>query len=544
MIDDEMSMPEMIDGGVLLPNRVASLAATDPDRPFLSEVGNERCLTYGQAYERSRKWAAAWLSLGVQGGDRVMCLMPPRIEWFTAWLGLAHIRGVEVALNTDFHGHMLHYAVKGGRARILLTVRELLDKITADTIADTDVETIVVIGGNTGTHPSGVRLVAAEELLQEPLAEEQVRFVQPYDTSMLVLTSGTTGPSKYVLLPWGAIYAGSHNMPLDEMTREDVLYQALPIYHGAARFMIAAAIRAGGRCVFRDSLSVSDFWSDIRGHGCTLTFLPGPTVPWFLAAPDSPGDADTPLRMVFMVPVPPMGGDFAKRFGLRIRTGWGGSETCLAAVGDYDPAKPTSSGRVRTDSYPNFEFRVVDEHGSDLPAGEAGEVILRPRQRWGMFTEYFDAPEATAEAWRDGWYHTGDALRVDEDGDMHFVDRLRDGLRRRGKNISSYEVEIVVNSHPAIAESAAIGIPEPGGEDELKVVVVLHDGADLRPVDLASFLAEKLPHYMVPRFIEMVEALPRTEATRRVRKVELRAAGVTTSTWDRETHSPRVGRHG
>jgi crotonobetaine/carnitine-CoA ligase len=143
---------------------------------------------------------------------------------------------------------------------------------------------------------------------------------------------------------------------------------------------------------------------------------------------------------------------------------------------------------------------------------------------------------------RDGWYHTGDAMRIDEDGDVYFVDRLKDTLRRRGKNISSFEVEAVVNSHAAVLESAAVGIPEPGGEDELKVVVVLRDGADLHPRDLVSFLTENLPHYMVPRFIELAADLPRTEATRRVRKVELRAAGVTATTWDREEEEPHRSR--
>jgi crotonobetaine/carnitine-CoA ligase len=316
----------------------------------------------------------------------------------------------------------------------------------------------------------------------------------------------------------------------------------LPVYHGAARFMIAGITRAGGRCVFKSAMSVTDFWSDIAEHRCTVTFLPGPVVPWFLGQPEDPTDAETPLRMVFMVPIPSVGGEFAKRFGLRIRTGWGGSEVGLAVVGDYDPAKPTSCGRIRSDSYPGIEARIVDENGVDLPAGEPGEILVRARHPWGLFTEYFDAPEATATAMRDGWYHTGDAMRIDEDGDVYFVDRLKDTLRRRGKNISSFEVEAVVNSHAAVLESAAVGIPEPGGEDELKVVVVLRDGADLHPRDLVSFLTENLPHYMVPRFIELAADLPRTEATRRVRKVELRAAGVTATTWDREEEEPHRSR--
>ena len=537
MTDERIPTPEIVDASVTLPNRIARLAIDDPDRPFLSEVGDDQTLTYGDAYRRSRQWAAAWKSLGVAPLNRVLFLMPPCIEWFTAWIGLAQIQAAEVALNTDFHGPLLHTAISNGRAKILLTVPKFLNKLSPQVLSATEVETIVVVGDIEESTVGPVRLVSADELLDEPLADDAVHTVQVSDTSVLVLTSGTTGPSKYVTLPWGGIFAGSYNFPTNELTSDDALYQALPAYHGAARFMIAAVVRASGRCVFRESMSVTEFWSDIKRHRCTMTFLPGPTVPWFLSAPPSPDDAQTPLRLVFMVPVPAVGAEFAERFGLRIRTGWGGSETCIVATGFYNPDKPTASGRVRTDTYPCFEYRVIDGQGADLPTGEVGEVLVRPKQPWGMFTEYFDAPTATAKAWHGGWYHTGDALRIDEEGDVHFVDRLRDTIRRRGKNISSCEVEAAINAHPAVAESAAVGIPEPGGEHELKVVVIRREGIDVRPGELIEFLTEELPHYMIPRYLEFVDEFPRTEATNRVRKAELRKVGISATTWDREANA-------
>ena len=535
MIDKEVSMPEILDPGVLLPNIVASIAKLDPDRAFLGEVGSDLTLTYGQAYLRARQWAAAWKSIGVAPGDRVLFLMPPCIEWFTAWIGLSQVRGVEVALNTDFHGSLLTASIGRGKSRTVLTVPELAAKLSPEVLSGTAVDTVVIVGRSEDVHHAiPARGIFTEDLLGEPLDDDVVRTVQPYDTSMLVLTSGTTGPSKYVSLPWGGIFAGSHNFPPDELSVDDVLYQALPVYHGAARFMIAAVVRGGGRVVFRSSMSVRDFWLDIEKHRCTVTFMPGSTASWFLSAQPSPEDASTPLRLVFMVPVPTVGAEFAKRFGLRIRTGWGGSETCIVATGFYNPDKPTASGRIRTDTFPYFDYRVIDQDGRDLDPNEAGEVIVRPQHPWGMFAEYFDAPAATAEVWHDGWYHTGDVLRVDEDGDVHFVDRLRDTIRRRGKNISSFEVEAATSKHPAVAEAAAVGIPEPGGEHELKIVVIRRLNVDLDESTLVAFLAEHLPRYMVPRYVEFVEDFPRTEATNRVRKAELRAAGISATTWDRE----------
>jgi crotonobetaine/carnitine-CoA ligase len=240
-----------------------------------------------------------------------------------------------------------------------------------------------------------------------------------------------------------------------------------------------------------------------------------------------------PLRQAFMVMSP--GYDaFRKRFGnYRLRTGFSMTEVSMPLCCD-DPPNPRTCGKPRVGP-PGYDVRLVDEHDYPVPAGEAGEMVLRTSEPWTMNAGYFGQPEKTAEAWRNGWFHTGDFFTCDEDGYFYFMDRRKDAIRRRGENISSIEVEAVVDQHPAVSESAAIGIhSEAWGDEDLKICVVCREGSTLPPTDLIDFLSSRLPGFMVPRYIEFVEALPKTEATQRVMKAELRSRGVTAATWDRE----------
>jgi crotonobetaine/carnitine-CoA ligase len=292
--------------------------------------------------------------------------------------------------------------------------------------------------------------------------------------------------------------------------------------------------------VVREQFSIEHFWSDVREFGITGAGLVGPMAPFLMLAPERSDDADTPLRHVMMGPLVPLVEEFKRRFDVEVGTGYGMTEIGAPFASDgYRLANNRSCGKVRA-GWAGYEVQIVDEHDQPLPTNEIGELVVRTREPWVINRGYYNKPEATAAAWQNGWFHTGDAFTVDDDGNYYFVDRMKDAIRRRGENISSFEVEALVNQHPAVLECAAIAVPSEYLEDEVKVCVVVGDGVDLTHEELIEFLVPRMPRFMVPRYVEFVAALPKTEGTLRTRKFELRQAALNERTWDREAAGVRV----
>jgi crotonobetaine/carnitine-CoA ligase len=310
----------------------------------------------------------------------------------------------------------------------------------------------------------------------------------------------------------------------------------MPLFHNSGRSAFNYAMARGARFVLRDRFSATAFWTDIRATGCVTAALVGPMTALLFAAPSADDDGDTPLRHAILGPMIPEMEEFEARFGVRVATGYGQTETGMAVTTGWNHGPWQNCGRVRED-YPWPEVRIVDRYDEPVAPGEIGELVVRSAEPWALNVGYYRMPEQTAEAWRNGWFHTGDAFRCDDDGWFYFVDRLRDTIRRRGENISSFEVETLVVEHPAVAECAAIGVPAALGEDDVMVAVILRDEARFDPAELLEFLTPRMPRFMLPRYVEVVDDLPRTEASMRVRKHELRARGVTATTWDREPPS-------
>jgi len=254
-----------------------------------------------------------------------------------------------------------------------------------------------------------------------------------------------------------------------------------------------------------------------------------------LDRPPSPDDAENPLKTVYMGPLL-RSKEFAERFGVEIYTAYGMSEVPVPIVSGLNPEDERSCGRAADPEH--YELRLVDEHDVPVPIGTPGELIARHTLPWMINSGYRNMPEATANAWRNGWFHTGDQFVQDEEGNLFFLDRMKDVIRRRGENISSFEVESEVLSHPLVKDAAAIAVQNPSvGEDvddeEVKIVVVLAEGAALEPADLCEYLSKRMPRHWVPRFVEYTAELPRTES-HKVKKAVLREAGVNAETWDRE----------
>jgi len=313
-------------------------------------------------------------------------------------------------------------------------------------------------------------------------------------------------------------------------TPDDVLYNALPLFHGNAQFLSTIpALLAGAQVVLARKFSVSRFWDEVRQFGCTEFNYIGGIIPMLMKAEPSPRDRDHPVRVMMGAGAPrELFRKFEQRFGVRLIEGYGMSEIGIPLI-TLDPATPPGSCGA---PHPWYDVLLVDEAGGEVPDDTPGELLVRPRGLSGMMLEYYGMPERTVEAWRDLWFHTGDYLKRDASGNFWFVDRKKDALRRRGENISSWEVEQVINAHPDVLESAAIGVPADVGEDEVMVCVAPKPGRVLDPAQLTSFCAERMAPFMVPRYVRIMSVLPKTP-TERVQKFELRGQGVTADTWDR-----------
>jgi crotonobetaine/carnitine-CoA ligase len=349
-----------------------------------------------------------------------------------------------------------------------------------------------------------------------------------------VFTSGTTGPAKGVVLPWGNLHAsGTGNYPPEELTREDCFYGPSSPSHVGAKTLPFLFAMIDGRVVVRDVFSTSKFWDEVRRFGCTTTVLVGSMAHFLLSQEPRPDDADSPLRNLCMVPVLPNHEEFNARFGTRIFTVFNMTETScpIQSRSDWEITDPKSCGQQR-EGTPGYELRLVDEHDREVPDGTVGELMMRTSEPWTLNLGYLGLPDKTAEAWRNGWFHTGDLFTRDAEGNYFFVDRAKDALRRSGENISSFEVESEVNAHPEVVESAAIAVPADYAEDEIKVVVVRAPDSDLRPEQLIEFLVPRMPRYMVPRFVEFRDELPKN-VRQRVEKAVLRRGGNDADVWDR-----------
>jgi crotonobetaine/carnitine-CoA ligase len=511
----------MRDDRVVLTTMLAERAAATPDRPFLQDVeGNQ--LTYGELHDRILRWAGALQGAGVEPGDTVVTMLPSSLEAFAVWLGIASLRAIEVPLNTAYRGPMLEHTVNNADARIAVVASAYLPQFEEVRGATPGLERIVAPDGADAGFADDV--VPAKDL--EPAAY--------HDIACMIYTSGTTGPSKGVLMPWGELYQFVTAIPDTILEQDGVFYLCLPVFHVSGKSGIYIAAHHDARMLVRDTFSLTEFWNDVRRHNVTSVGLIGVMASFLMAVPEQPGDADNPLRNVSMGPLVNEVEEFKRRFGVQVSTGYGMTEIAVPLASDaWNLANATSCGRVRT-GYPGYDVRVVDEWDRPLGPDEVGELIVRTAEPWTMNAGYYNMPAETAAAWRNGWFHTGDAFRYDADGNYYFVDRIKDAIRRRGENISSFEVEAYVIRHPAVAECAAVAVPSEHSEDEVKVVVVPAPGAVVDPRELIEFLMPTMPRFMIPRYVEIVDALPKTP-TMRVRKVELRtAAAVTDATWDRE----------
>jgi len=525
----------VLDRICLAPHAVARWAVDTPDVVALEHVDG-RTHTYAELHTEGLRWAAGLAAVGVEAGAHVATMVPNDFDSHRVLLGLSWLRAVEVPMNSAFTGRILMYSLAHADCTVLVAAPEFVDRI-AEVIEELPlVHTLVVLGEVDDAQRArlgSVRLIERDELLAAPALDPAPDGPEYHDVHSLMFTSGTTGPSKAVITPWPVMYQFWSWVPDDTVLPGEGVFCAMPMFHNSGRSAFNYAMVRGARFVIRERFSATDFWRDVRATGVTTAAVVGPMTALLYAAEPSPDDADNPLRNVVLGPMIPEMADFERRFGVRTCTCYGQTEVGIPLATGWDHGPWANCGKPRTD-YPWLETRVVNELDEPLGPGEVGELIVRSPEPWALNLGYYKMPEQTVEAWRNGWFHTGDAFRVDDDGWYYFVDRLRDAIRRRGENISSFEVETAVTEHPDVLECAAVGVPATLGEDEVMVAVIVRDPDRFDPAELVAFLEERMPRFMVPRYVQVVADFPRTEASMRVRKHELRAQGVTTTTWDRE----------
>ena len=498
-----------------------SAVQSQPDKVYAVFENGERW-TYAQTRDNAQKLAGALQAAGVTQGDTVISWLPNGPEALQVWFGCNWMGAVYVPINTAYRGTLLQHVVTNAAARVLICHRALVERLN-----DVDlgmVDTIVVVG----EHAEGDH-VRFGDFLANAIDPVLVRPVEPWDIQYIIFTSGTTGPSKGVLIPYLQTYSTGAKTYSHMLDAQDRYMVNLPLFHVGGTGLAACMLAYGGSIAVVEYFRTDTFWDEVRELGVTSSIMVGAMTPFLLKAPASPDDHNHTLRSVLMVPLGEDAHTFHERFNVDVYTTFNMTEVSSPIMSDKNPDRVGVAGKIR----PGVELRIVDEHDCEVETGATGELIVRTDAPWAMNAGYNQNPEATAKAWRNGWFHTGDAFRCDEEGYYYFVDRMKDAIRRRGENISSFEVEAEVQLHPAVREVAAIGVPSEAGEDEVRVVVALAEHVPFDPASLTQTLRQRMPHFMVPRYIRIVPELPKTP-TQKIHKHLLKAEGITADTWDRE----------
>ena len=519
----------------LLEQRATELGS----RPFLTLP--DRSLTYAEADELGNRVAGVLVGLGYGPGDIVMVRALNGWATVAAWFGCAKLGAVYLPLNALLSGEPLRQVMAHAGGHLLLVQEALLGEVEAVRAGVPALRDVVVVDGAPGGAPRFEDLVEqAGRRAPAPLADD------PGAPTKLMYTSGTTGEPKGVLWSrsceglWARCY-GDEFLPIEP---GESLYSCLPLFHATAQGTICAALWRRGRVTIDSGFNLLSFWRRIRDADAVMFTFIGTILSALARRPPHPSDADNPVRRVLGGAAPvDRWREVEERFELQICEVWGQTETasCWSWPARGLPQRPGTVGEPSA----RWEARIVGEDGQVLGPGQPGELEVLPLAPHVMFEGYLgqDGPRApTRESFgEDGWYRTGDLMAWNDHGELTFIGRRRDAIRRSGEMISPSFIEEAALTHPGVIEAAAIGVPaQDGVEEEILLCAVASDGTDVDPAELVTFLAGALPAYLVPRWVRLLDQLPKT-ATTRVRKFELRKLG-TAGAWDtrRKRWSPLV----
>ncbi len=495
------------------------------DKPFL--YFEDRVISFAELNRQVNRAANGLAALGVEPGVGVAIMMPNSPEWLFVYFATQKLGAYAVPVNVALKGEGLRHVVDHSDSSVLVCHADYVEAIQAVRESLPKLRHIIVDGAE-GPVPEGWQPL--DELMAASDADPQAK-IDVGAISVILYTSGTTGAPKGVVSRYGAINIAGIRQLGGMLEPDSVLYTCLPLFHAnALQLTTTRALAMGFPMVLSRRFSASRFWDEIRRYGVTTFNALGAMIPILMKQPERPNDAENPVRLVISAACPAsVWAEFEKRFVVRIVEGYAAVDGGGFSVVNIGNAPKGSIGKPLT------PVRIVDDDGNEVTLGEPGELLFEVDDARRRRVEYYKNEEASNAKIRDGWFYTGDLVYADQEGNLYFVDRKTDSLRRRGENISSWEVERGIDSHPAVLESAVFGVPSDLGEDEVMAVVVLKPGETLAPEDLIRHCEERMARFMVPRYIEFRDALPKTE-THRVQKSSLKQDGVGPDTWDRERH--------
>jgi crotonobetaine/carnitine-CoA ligase len=551
-------------------------ALAHPDKVFLTETAGGRCFTYADVDAWSNRVANALAALGVAGGRHTGVLMGNSAEHLAVFLGIGKLGAVSVPVNTAARGELLRYYLTQSDCESVVVEATLADRLAevlpqlplvkrvvvvragqeeAATRAGMPARSAYEVAGipaSTAYEVAGIPASTAHEVAGIPAsaAYEVADFeacvaaasdapraadVKCSDLLMLAYTSGTTGPSKGSMLSHAAALTyGTSAAEAQGYRESDVFYVCLPLFHNNALLAATgAALVCGASVVLSRRFSVSKFWGEIRDSHATITNFLGAMSSFLWSSPPAAGDADNDLRLVSMAPTPKYAREFEQRFGLKAMNNYGLSDFGMVTsfTAQEPPEKLGSIGKPRR----GFHVRIVDEDDFEVPDGEVGEMVLQSDDPWRATTGYYKMPEATLAANRNQWFHTGDRGMRDAEGYLWFVDRKKDCIRRRGENISAFEVEQIIATHPEVGNAAVFPVATRTNDEEVGAVVVRRPGSTVSEAELVAHCQRNMAYFMVPRYIQFRDALP-TTVNQKVEKFRLRSEFERdlSQAWDRE----------
>lgn len=516
----------------VLPTILARQAERLGSAPFIDVCG--RAASFEDMHLISNRLANGLRKLGVGKSDHVALLLPNCFEFVALWFAISKLGAIETPNNPGLKGDLLCHNLNNNGADVLVADAAALPEIARVQDRLSDCRTLLLIGADRDDARSAginiARIVTFEECLAHPASFDPVE-VHYSDPMAILYTSGTTGAAKGALMSHHHCYAWAAAMALNlGYTTGDSYFCPLPLFHTDAQmFGVYLPLIYGTRATLVASFSASRFWEQVSACGATATNMLGAMGVILTRAVPSQEDSKSPLRVCQCIPMVPDKQAFENRFGLKLVTGYGQTETSFVTLDTVDETRDGACGRA----HPDWEVAVVDAYDRPLPPGEIGEIVSRPKKSWSMFSGYHRAEAKTVQTLRNLWYHSGDAGVMDDDGWLYFKHRLNEAIRRRGENISAYEVESIAEQHSDIVESAAFGVASEFTEEDIMVVAMRRAGSTLTPADLVDHFLTNAPRHMTPRYVELSDGpLPRTPTEKIARSV-LKQRGIGPETHDR-----------
>jgi crotonobetaine/carnitine-CoA ligase len=503
------------------------------EKPYI--LHEDRVISYAQFDQATCLAANGFANQGAVSGDGVALLMGNCPEYLFLFYGLPRAGFYSVPVNVALKGEGLRFVLNHSDVKYLVVDETLYPKVAEVRGSLGTIETIFVRRATDKALPSGT--VDLEALLNSSPAKPDHKL-DPDAIAYLMYTSGTTGFPKGVVnrnrganIPGFMALAGLTYQP------DDILYTALPLFHANALILTAGfAMCMGVPFALEKRFSASGLWDSVRRYGGTTFNALGAMVPILMKQPQNENDADNPVRLVITSACPSnLWEAFEKRFDVKIWEAYGAVDGGGVLTFNFGDAPVGSIGKIIT----GHPWKLLDDDGNEVPRGGRGELITQVTNEKTGHVEYYKSPKASQQKIRDGWVYHGDLFYADQEDNLYFVDRKSDCVRRRGENISSFEVENIVEKHPEVSECAAFGVPSELGEDDLMIWVKPAPGATVDLKDLMQHCIENMANFMVPRYVDMVDDIPKTE-TLRIKKAEMKKQGVTARTWDREKEMPEL----